>query len=41
MENQIDYYTETGEYRNRFDQGLPVMPQVGRLESHFWPRRLL
>ena len=25
MENQIDYYTETGEYRDRFDQGLPVM----------------
>lgn len=25
MENQIEYYTETGEYRDRFDQGLPAM----------------
>jgi len=25
MENQLDYYTETGMYRNRFDEGLPVM----------------
>lgn len=23
MENQIEYYTETGKYRDRFDQGLP------------------
>ena len=23
MENQLDYYTETAEYRDRFDQGLP------------------
>ena len=25
MENQIDYYNETGKYRDRFDEGLPVM----------------
>ena len=25
MENQLDYYTETGKYRDKFDQGLPVM----------------
>lgn len=25
MENQLEYYTETGEYRDSFDQGLPVM----------------
>ncbi|MBI4267453.1 MAG: carboxymuconolactone decarboxylase family protein [Chloroflexi bacterium] len=25
MENQIDYYTETGNYRDRFDQALPTM----------------
>jgi len=23
MESQLDYYTETGEYRDKFDQGLP------------------
>jgi AhpD family alkylhydroperoxidase len=25
MENQLEYYTETGKYREKFDQGLPVM----------------
>ena len=25
MENQIEYYTETGKYRDRVDQGLPAM----------------
>lgn len=25
MENQVDYYTETGKYRDRFDQALSVM----------------
>ncbi|MBI4283818.1 MAG: carboxymuconolactone decarboxylase family protein [Chloroflexi bacterium] len=25
MENQLDYYTETGKYRDRFDQALPIM----------------
>lgn len=25
MENQLEYYTETGKYRDRFDQGLPLM----------------
>ncbi|MFC2009962.1 carboxymuconolactone decarboxylase family protein [Chloroflexota bacterium] len=25
MEKQLDYYTETGKYRDQFDQGLPVM----------------
>ena len=25
MENQLEYYTETGKYRDRFDQGLPAM----------------
>jgi len=25
MENQIEYYTETGKYRDQFDQGLPIM----------------
>jgi AhpD family alkylhydroperoxidase len=25
MENQLEYYTETGKYRDRFDQGLPTM----------------
>ena len=25
MENQIEYYTETGKYRDRFDQELPAM----------------
>jgi AhpD family alkylhydroperoxidase len=25
MQDQLEYYTETGKYRNRFDQGLPVM----------------
>ena len=25
MENQLEYYSETGKYRDRFDQGLPVM----------------
>jgi AhpD family alkylhydroperoxidase len=23
MENQIDYYDETGKYRDKFDEGLP------------------
>ena len=25
MENQLEYYTETGKYRDRFDQQLPAM----------------
>ena len=25
MENQLDYYTETGKYRDQFDQELPIM----------------
>ena len=25
IENQIDYYTETGKLRDEFDEGLPVM----------------
>jgi AhpD family alkylhydroperoxidase len=25
MENQLEYYTETGKYRDRFDEGLPAM----------------
>jgi AhpD family alkylhydroperoxidase len=25
MENQIEYYIETGKYRDKFDQGLPTM----------------
>jgi AhpD family alkylhydroperoxidase len=25
MENQLEYYTETGKYREKLDQGLPVM----------------
>jgi AhpD family alkylhydroperoxidase len=25
MENQLEYYTETGKYRDKFDQELPVM----------------
>ena len=25
MENQVDYYAETGKYRDRFDWALPVM----------------
>ena len=25
MENQLEYYTETGKYRDKFDQGLPAM----------------
>ncbi len=25
MENQLEYYTETGKYRDSFDRGLPVM----------------
>lgn len=25
MENQLEYYTEAGKYRDRFDQGLPAM----------------
>lgn len=25
MENQLEYYSETGKYRDRFDQELPVM----------------
>ncbi len=25
MKNQLEYYTETGKYRDRFDQGLPAM----------------
>ena len=25
MEKQIAYYTETGTYRDKFDEGLPVM----------------
>ena len=25
MENQLDYYIETGKYRDQFDQGLPIM----------------
>jgi AhpD family alkylhydroperoxidase len=25
MENQLAYYTETGKYRDRFDQGIPAM----------------
>jgi AhpD family alkylhydroperoxidase len=25
MENQLEYYTETGKYRDRFDEALPIM----------------
>ena len=25
MENQLEYYIETGKYRDKFDQGLPAM----------------
>lgn len=25
IENQIDYYTETGKLRDEFDEGLPIM----------------
>ena len=25
MDDQLAYYTETGKYRDKFDQGLPVM----------------
>jgi AhpD family alkylhydroperoxidase len=25
MENQIEYYSDTGKYRDKFDQALPVM----------------
>jgi len=25
VENQVDYYAETGKYRDRFDRALPVM----------------
>jgi AhpD family alkylhydroperoxidase len=25
MENQIEYYTDTGNYRDQFDQQLPIM----------------
>jgi alkylhydroperoxidase/carboxymuconolactone decarboxylase family protein YurZ len=25
MNNQLDYYTETGELRDEFDRGLPLM----------------
>ncbi len=25
MENQLEYYSETGKYRDKFDQGLPAM----------------
>jgi len=25
MENQLEYYTETGKYRDKFDEALPVM----------------
>lgn len=25
MENQLEYYSETGKYRDKFDQALPVM----------------
>lgn len=25
MENQLEYYTETGKYRDKFDQALPAM----------------
>jgi AhpD family alkylhydroperoxidase len=25
MENQLEYYAETGKYRDKFDQELPVM----------------
>jgi len=25
MDNQLEYYTETGKYRDRFDEALPLM----------------
>ena len=25
MENQLEYYSETGKYRDKFDQELPIM----------------
>jgi AhpD family alkylhydroperoxidase len=25
MENQLQYYTETGKYRDRFDEGIPTV----------------
>jgi AhpD family alkylhydroperoxidase len=25
MENQLEYYTETGKYRDKFDEGFPAM----------------
>jgi AhpD family alkylhydroperoxidase len=28
MENQLQYYSETGKYRDRFDEGLPDVMQA-------------
>ena len=28
MDNQLQYYTETGKYRDRFDESLPVVMQA-------------
>ena len=37
MENQVDYYTETGRYRDRFDEALPkLMPSYSSFRKEVY-----
>ena len=33
MDNQLQYYTETGKYRDRFDEGLPEAMKAFSLQE--------
>lgn len=36
MKNQVDYYAETGKYRDKFDQALPVMAAYSTFRQHVY-----
>jgi AhpD family alkylhydroperoxidase len=36
MENQLEYYSDTGKYRDRFDEALPVMTAYTAFRKHVY-----
>ena len=41
MENQVDYYTETGKYRDRFDRALPAMAAYSAFRKQVYQEGVL
>jgi hypothetical protein len=41
VENRVDYYTETGKYRDRFDRALPVMAAYSASRNQVYQDRHL